>query len=371
MAEMIKSDEYFMQLAIELGKKARLIAPPNPWVGAIIVKNDQIVGTGFTQAPGGNHAEIIALNKASLKAENSTIYITLEPCSHHGRTPPCVDALIKAKVGRVVIALKDPDAKVSGNGLKALENAGIPYVLGICENEAFSSLQPYLHQRTTGKPFVVAKSAISLDGRTAASDGSSKWISNEKARQDAHHLRLYSQAILIGSSTALNDSPTLNVRGIESDIPLKQPLRVLFDGLGKVLPHGPLFDQSISKTLVFTSHFCNPKTLDAWRAKNIDVQVIDHSDDGKLDIEQALDFLGKLGILQLLVEGGSTILTSFLKKQAIDRLILYVSPKILGDRGYPLFKDFSVDTIEKAPLLKLSNSKQIGDCMRLDYTVIK
>lgn len=368
---MNKSDEHFMQLAVQLGEKARLIAPPNPWVGAVIVKNDQIVGTGYTHAPGGNHAEINALKEAGIQSENSTVYITLEPCSHHGRTPPCVDALIKAKVGKVVIALKDADIKVSGNGIKALESAGIPYFLGTCESQAFDSLQPYLHQRSTGKPFVVAKSAISIDGRIAASDGSSKWISNEAARQDAQKLRLYSQAVLIGSGTALKDSPTLNVRGIESDYPIKQPLRVLFDGMGKVLPHGPLFDQSIAKTLIFTSSKCNPKTLDAWKAANIDVRVIDLSQDGMLDIEQALIILGKLGVIQLLIEGGSSILTSFLKKQAIDRLVLYVSPKILGDTGYPLFKHFSVETIEKAPLLKLSNSTQIGDCMRLDYTVIK
>lgn len=368
---MSKPDEYYMHLAIELGEKAKLIAPPNPWVGAVIVKNDKVVGTGYTHAPGGNHAEINALEEASIQSENSTIYITLEPCSHHGRTPPCVDALIKAKIGRVVIALKDPDTNVSGNGIKALESAGIPYFLGTCKSQAFDSLQPYLHHRSTGKPYVVAKSAISIDGRTAASDGSSKWISNTASRQDAQHLRLNSQAVLIGSGTALKDSPTLNVRGIESEFPIRQPLRVLFDGMGKVLPHGPLFDQSIAKTLVFTSSKCNVKTLEAWKAANIDVHVIDLNDDGRLDITQALIILGKLGVLQLLVEGGSSILTAFLKKQAIDRLILYVSPKILGDTGYPLFKHFSVETIEKAPLLKLSNSTQIGDCMRLDYTVIK
>src|SRR5665647_2315517 len=141
----LKSDEYYMKLAIALGEKARLISPPNPWVGALIVSNNKIVGSGFTDAPLGNHAEINALNEASAQAKDATIYITLEPCSHYGRTPPCVDALIRAKVGRVVIALIDPDSKVSGNGLKKLEEAGIPFTLGICKEEAFISLEPYLH----------------------------------------------------------------------------------------------------------------------------------------------------------------------------------------------------------------------------------
>jgi len=364
-----KSDDYYMRQAITLGEKARLISPPNPWVGALIVKNGTIIGRGFTSAPGGNHAEINALEEASTQAENATIYITLEPCSHHGRTPPCVDALIKAKIGRVVIALEDCDIKVCGNGMKKLQEAGILFTLGVCKLEAFKSLEPYLHQRSTAKPYVVAKSAISVDGKTAAKDGTSKWISNEQARQDAHYLRLYSQAILIGSRTALKDSPTLNVRGIELENPIKQPLRVIFDAKGIVAPIGPLFDLSIAKTLIFTSTECDTKTLASWKAAGIDVEIIQTTDDGKLDINEALLFLGKIGIIQLLVEGGSTLLGRFLKINAINRLILYLSPKILGDTGVPLFKNFPVDTIENAPQLELLNINQLGSTLRIDYKV--
>ncbi len=361
---MSKDDKHFMMLAIELGEKARLISPPNPWVGAIIVNEEKIVGQGFTSTYGSNHAEINALNEAGKKAENATLYVTLEPCCHHGKTPPCVDALIKAKIGRVVIALKDPDIKVSGKGIEELKKANIPVTVPVCEHEAYASLEPYLHQRSTLRPFVVAKSAISIDGRVAASNGSSKWISNTKSREDAQSLRQYSDAILIGSNTALKDLPTLNIRDLPNP---RKPLRVLFDGRGQVMPIGPLFDQSIAKTLIFTSVNCNPVTLDAWKNAGIEVEVISTSNDGKLAIEGALIVLGKRGILQLLIEGGGTLLGSFIKQNYINRLVLYVAPKILGDEGKALFQDFKIDSIENAPTLKLVKCKQIDDCMRLEY----
>jgi diaminohydroxyphosphoribosylaminopyrimidine deaminase/5-amino-6-(5-phosphoribosylamino)uracil reductase len=364
----MKSDQDYMRLCITLGETARLIAPPNPWVGCLIVKNNEIIGKGHTEKPGHHHAEINALFNAGTKAENATLYVTLEPCSHYGLTPPCINAIISAKISRVVIALKDPDLRVSGNGIKALADAGISLTLGVLEKEAFQSLEPYLYQRTTGKPFVVAKSAISVDGRTAAADGSSKWISNQVARKDAHKLRLESQAILIGSGTALKDNPTLNVRLNEQDSP-KQPLRVLFDATGKVFEEGPLFDQSIAKTLIFTSINCNPKTLKKWKDCKIEVEIIEADTNGRLNIEQALQILAKKGVLQLLVEGGSTLLASFLKAQAINRLVLYLSPKILGDKGIPLFQNYHINTMENAPQLTLLQLKQLDDCIRLDYKV--
>lgn len=364
-------DEHFMEFAIALGEEARGISPPNPWVGCVIVKEGHIVGCGNTHRNGGNHAEINALNEASDQAIGATMYVTLEPCCHFGKTPPCVDAIIKAKIAKVVIALSDPDKKVCGQGIEKLKNAGIDVVVGVCQEDASNSLESYLYQRINLKPFVVAKAALSVDGRTAPYSGTSQWISTEKAREDAHHLRFQSQAILVGSVTATMDKPTLNVRGKLSEKLLNQPLRVLFDRQGKVPTTGPLFDMTIAKTLVFTSKDCPESVIQAWKTAGAEVEVIKASDEEKLDIEEALLILGKRNIIQLLVEGGSTLLGSFLKKRAINRLVLYIGPVILGDRGTPLFKDFFVNSLKEAPHLKLLDTKTIDDCIRLDYKILK
>jgi len=367
----MKLDEHFMELAIALGEEARGISPPNPWVGCVIVKDGHIVGSGNTHKSGGNHAEINALNEAADHAIGATLYVTLEPCSHFGKTPPCVDAIIKAKIAKVVIALTDPDKKVCGQGVAKLKNAGIDVVVGVCKEEAFNSLESYLYQRVNSKPFVVAKAALSIDGRTAPFSGTSQWISSEKARENAHQLRFQSQAILVGSGTALMDQPTLNVRGQARDMLLNQPLRVLFDARGKVPATGPLFDLSIAKTLVFTSKDCKEGVIEAWKMAGAEVEVIKTCCQEKLDIEEALLILGKRNIIQLLVEGGSTLQASFLKNQAINRLVLYIGPVILGDSGTPLFKDFFVNSLKDAPRLKLLDTKQIDDCIRLDYKILQ
>ena len=364
-------DEHFMDFAIALGEEARGISPPNPWVGCVIVKDGHIVGCGNTHKNGGNHAEINALNEAGHHTIGATLYVTLEPCCHFGKTPPCVDAIIKAKIAKIVIALSDPDKKVCGQGFEKLKNAGIDVVVGVCKEDAFNSLESYLYQRVNLKPFVVAKAALSIDGRTAPFSGTSQWISTEKAREDSHYLRFQSQAILVGSVTAIMDQPTLNVRGQITEKLLNQPLRVLFDRQGKVPATGPLFDKTIANTLVFTSKDCPENVIHAWKMAGAEVELIKSTDEEKLDIEEALLILGKRGIIQLLLEGGSTLLGSFLKKQAINRLVLYVGPVILGDSGTPLFKDFFVNSLKDAPQLKLLDTKPIDDCIRLDYRINK
>lgn len=358
------NDSYWMEKAIILGEKARLLSPPNPWVGAIIVNDDIAVGEGFTDKCGGHHAEINAIKMAGVKTINSTLYTSLEPCCHYGRTPPCTKAIIEAKISRVVIALKDPDLKVCGKGIEDLLKANIEVEVGILENQAFLSLEPYLYHRATKKPFVIAKAAVSVDGRIAASDGSSKWISNAVARHDVHQLRLLSDAILVGTNTALNDEPKLNVREIEAK---RQPLRILFDAYGKVKPkNSPLFDQTIAKTLIFTSSHCAKDTLDEWQDIGIEVKTITFKD-GKLNIEEALKFLGERGIIQLLLEGGGSLFGSFLKESAINQLILYTSPIILGNQGKPLFDNFFVDTMSSALNLKFINAKELDGCIRIKY----
>ena len=220
------SDEELMATAGDLAEHARFATPPNPWVGCVIVRDGEIVGRGATEAyPGGLHAEAAALLDAGYRARGATAYVTLEPCNHHGSTPPCTEALIDAGVARTVIALEDPDPRVRGTGIARLRAAGIEVVEGVGTDVVARSLAPYLHQRATGRAFALLKTAMSLDGRTAAADGSSQWITGVEARADVQRLRAESQAIVVGPGTARADLPRLTVRGLD-DVIVRQPLRV-------------------------------------------------------------------------------------------------------------------------------------------------
>ena len=253
-----------MQQALALANQARWHAPPNPWVGCVIVNNKTVIGKGFTQPPGQAHAEVCALREAQEKAQGATLYVTLEPCSHTGRTPPCTQAIIQAGIKKVVIAQMDPDQRVSGKGIIQLQEAGIEVYQGLCQEQAEISLTPYLYQRRTQLPYTLLKAAVSLDGRLAAVDGTSQWISSPEAREAAHLQRAASQAIVIGAKTALNDQPRLTVRH-PTVHPRLAPLRVLLDAKGRVPTEGPLFDQTLAPTLVIPPN--NPLESNEKRGK--------------------------------------------------------------------------------------------------------
>lgn len=362
----INRDEKFMQRAIELGEQARLISPPNPWVGCVLVKNGEIVGEGFTQPPGQAHAEVMALRSVQKSVEGATAYVTLEPCSHYGRTPPCAKALIEARIARVVIANGDPDPKVSGKGISMLREAGIEVITNVCAETAAYSLAPYFHHRRTKRAFCLVKTAMSIDGRAAAEDYTSKWITSPEARRDSYRLRAESQAVLVGLQTALKDDPSLTVREIDP-MPTKQPLRVVIDSTGKLEPPMNLFNISQAPTLIATSEKCPHIKLQQWQATGVEVQVFPLNEEQKIDLKAVLEYLGSRDVVQVLVEGGPTILGAILKNQLYDRIVTYIGPRILGDSGIPIFKNLSIETIEKAPILKLTRVKKIGDCVRLDY----
>jgi diaminohydroxyphosphoribosylaminopyrimidine deaminase/5-amino-6-(5-phosphoribosylamino)uracil reductase len=344
-------DNQWMKLAIQEGMKGRLDAPPNPWVGCVIVKDGLLVGKGYHPECGKDHAEVFALNDAGEKAQGATAYVTLEPCSHHGRTPPCVHALIKSGLRRVVVGIEDPDQNVAGSGIKALKEAGIKVDVGIEKESVERSLLPYLHQRRTGRPFVVAKIAVSIDGKVAAEDGSSQWISCEKARQDVHEVRARSQAILIGSGTAIKDSPRLTVRNV-TPIPKRPPLRVVLDRSGKVPKDSPIFDQTLAPTLLFsdkeevssmieTLPTCGPKKM--------------------------LQILGKRDILQVMIEGGPNVISSFLQEGLVDELLIYFGPKILGSNGLSAFGSMGIHSIAQAQSFRLTGLGQLGDTIKASY----
>ncbi len=360
-------DQQYMEQAILLGENARLIAPPNPWVGCLIVKNDLIIGMGHTQAVGLNHAEIMALNSAMGPTEGATVYVTLEPCAHSGKTPPCVDALINAKVARVVIAVKDPDPRVAGRGIERLQQSGIEVTTGVCEESATESLASYLHQRKTGLPFCIVKVAISIDGKIAAADGTSQWISSSESRVDAHRLRAESQAILIGSGTALKDNPRLTVRDTNI-LPAMQPLRVILDTKGQLQVNLNIFNCKEAPTLIVTSSECSLEKRQEWEKCGAEVAVISLNEKHEgLDLKSLFSLLGKRGILQVLAEGGSVLHGNLIKDGLCNRLIVYVGGCLLGNNGLGTFAGINVETISQAPKFELLHVTKFGSCAKLEY----
>jgi diaminohydroxyphosphoribosylaminopyrimidine deaminase/5-amino-6-(5-phosphoribosylamino)uracil reductase len=364
-------DDEAMDRALEVGNVARRRTAPNPWVGCVIVRDGEIVGEGASQPPGSAHAEAGALAQAGDKARGATAYVTLEPCSHHGRTPPCADALIVAGVARVVAALEDPDPKVAGAGFARLRDAGVEVMTGVGADAAARALAPYLHHRRTGRPFVVAKFAMSIDGRIAAADGTSQWLTSTAARADAHELRADSQAVVVGAGTALADRPKLTVRDVQH-MPARQPLRVLLDARGRVPARGPLFDTALAPTLVITTSAAPPDAVDGWRSAGAKVEVVAPAADAKgVDLGEVFALLGREGALQVLVEGGSSLAASVFGRYA-DRVIVYVAPVALGTNGVPVLAMGGPETMIDADIdrYRLVGVRQLGPDARLDYELV-
>jgi diaminohydroxyphosphoribosylaminopyrimidine deaminase/5-amino-6-(5-phosphoribosylamino)uracil reductase len=359
-------DVAFMHRALALAERGRCSAAPNPWVGCVLVRDGQVVGEGYHRRAGEPHAESWALAAAGEQARGATAYVTLEPCAHFGRTPPCVDGLIAAGVARVVVGVLDPDPHVAGRGMERLRAAAIDTEVGVCGVQAAASLAPYLHQRRTGRAYCVLKSAVTLDGRTAAADGSARWITGPLARADSHVLRNQSQAVLVGAGTALVDAPSLTVRDVEVP-PEKQPLRVLLDARGRVPACGPLFDARLGPTLVITTSGVSAAARSAWLAAGAEVGVVASGCDGGVDLVAVLELLGRRGVLQVLVEGGPTTAGAFLRAGLVDRFVLYVGARTLGEAGRPLFAGPGPATIAEAGRFRLLGAQQMGDDTRLEY----
>ena len=319
-------DAAFMDRALALGATARAVAPPNPWVGAVLVTPAGSVHEGATAAPGGPHAEIGALAAAGTAATGATLYVTLEPCAHHGRTPPCADAVIAAGVARVVVALEDPDPSVRGAGLARLRAAGVAVDVGLRSPEAAAQLAPYLKHRTTGRPWVVLKLAATLDGRIAAADGTSRWITGDAARDDAHRLRAESDAVLVGAGTVRADDPALTVRRV----PGRDPLRVVLGRAGPGARVHPALELSG-------------------------------------DLGAVLDDLGGRGVVQLLVEGGARVAHGFHAAGLVDRYVLYLAPALAGgDDGPGLFAGPGAPTIADVWRGRVVDVARLGDDLRVE-----
>ena len=355
-----------MARAVALGEHGRRSASPNPWVGCVVV-NEQgaTVGEGWHRRPGTAHAEAGALAAAGERARGGTAYVTLEPCAHHGRTPPCADALITAGVGRVVVALEDPDPQVAGRGLARLRAAGVDVELGPGATDARRSLAPYLHHRRTGRAFSLVKTAMTLDARVAAREGSSRWITGPAARADAHRLRAESQAVVIGAGTALADEPSLTARDVDPPVD-RQPLRVLLDARGRVPATGPLFDPALAPTLVVTTEAAPAPSVDGWRAAGAKVETVPAAGEG-VDLAATLELLGRHDVLQAMVEGGPTLHGALFEAGLVDRVVAYVAPKLLGPRAAPAFPQPDPDTVADAWEWRLVSATTLGDDVRLEY----
>jgi diaminohydroxyphosphoribosylaminopyrimidine deaminase/5-amino-6-(5-phosphoribosylamino)uracil reductase len=323
-----------MARAVELATGVRTTTSPNPWVGCVIVTADGRRFEGATRPPGGPHAEAMALaaaRAADAGLEGATVVVTLEPCSHHGRTPPCADALIAAGVGRVVVGILDPDPQVAGRGVERLAAAGIDVTVGVGADAVTEQLAPYLTHRRTGRPHVVLKLAASLDGRTAAPDGTSRWITGEAARVDAHRLRVESDAILVGAGTVRADDPSLTVRhGVLDERGGKDPLRVV---LGTA-PAGAKVHPCV---------------------------------EAKGDLGDVLDDLGQRGVLQLMVEGGASVAGAFHRAGLVDRYVVYLAPVLFGgDDAAGLFHGGGAATMADVWRGRIVATTRLGDDLRVD-----
>ena len=317
------ADERAMRRALDLAAGVRRLTSPNPWVGSVIEPGGF---EGATSAPGGPHAESHALRAAGEAARGATLYATLEPCSHTGRTPPCADQIIDAGIARVVVGVEDPDERVRGRGIRALRAAGIRVDVGVCADEVRAQLAPYLKHRGTGRPWVVLKLAATLDGRTAAPDGSSRWITGEAARADAHRLRAESDAVIVGAGTVRADDPALTVRSADGT----DPLRV-------VLGDAPA-DARVQPALELEG-----------------------------DLGGVLDELGRRGVLQAMVEGGATVAGDFHRAGLVDRYVLYLAPAFFGgDDARPLFTGSGAPTIADLWRGRIESVERLGDDLRLE-----
>jgi len=322
--------QHLMSQTLDLAQKGRLSVSPNPMVGCLIVKNGEVIAEGYHQQAGGPHAEIAALNKAGANAKNATVYVNLEPCCHHGRTPPCTDALINAGVKEVFIACLDPNPLVAGKSIKILANAGIKTQVGLLESQAKKLNEIFFHYITEQKPFVIAKWAMSFDGKTSVHSEDDKKISNSSSHQHAHGLREQVDAILIGASTAIQDDPLLTVR-LEGQTKHKQPLRIVLAGRRQLPFHLKLFDSSLAgKTLIVTTDQADANWLKEATAKNINIFIAPQNAAGKIHLPALLQELGKREITSVLVEGGKSVHESFFQENLVNRVHVYLAPTIIA-----------------------------------------
>ncbi len=361
---MNAADSEWMARALRLAERGLHTTSPNPRVGCVLVKDGRVIGEGWHERAGEPHAEVHALRAAGEAARGATAYVTLEPCSHHGRTPPCANALIAAKVARVVSAMQDPNPLVAGQGLQKLSAAGIETECGLMEAAARELNVGFISRMTRGTPWVRSKIATSLDGRTALANGTSKWITGEAARRDVQHWRARSCAVLTGSGTVLADDPQLNVRGIETK---RQPLRVVLDSELRTSPAAKILQGG--RTLIYTASSDAAKRQ-ALQIAGAEVAMLADAD-GKVDLSAVLRDLAQRGINEVLVEAGHTLNGALLKAGLVDELVLYLAPQLLGDAARGLADLGELTQLQQRVNLQWQDMRQVGSDLRIVATITK
>ena len=320
--------EMWMKRALSLAEKGWGATNPNPLVGAVIVNDGKMIGEGYHSAYGQPHAEVMALKNAGELAKNATMYVTLEPCSHYGKTPPCTEAIIKSGIKKVYAALLDPNPKVAGTGFKKLNDAGIETHQGVLHQEATEMNEIFIHFITTETPFVIHKSAMSLDGKTASNSGHSQWITGEEARRHVHWLRQRVASIMVGVGTVIQDNPSLNVRGI--DVEALHPLRIIVDSQGRIPLSSKVLNDSLSaKTIIATTERMSYEIEHRIQEKGAEVLKV-ASDDGKVSLKVLMKELGNRKIDSVLIEGGGMVAASAFESKLVDKVMYYLAPKIIG-----------------------------------------
>jgi len=353
----IMTDEYYMKMALKLARRGDGWTSPNPMVGAVIVKNKRVIGRGYHRKYGEAHAEINAINDVSGSVEGATFYVTLEPCSHHGKTPPCVDRIIAAKASRVVMGTADPNPIVSGRGISILNDHGIKTEVGVLGEQCESLNEKFFKFMRTGIPFVTLKYAQTLDGRIASYTGHSRWISSEPSLRFAHRLRGLHDAVLVGIGTVAADDPDLRVRLVRG----RNPLRVVVDSTLRIPPGARVLgNQDVAKTLIATGPLRGRDNLSMLEKRDIETLIIDKRDEGGLDLKKLLAELGKRQISSVLVEGGAGIITSFVKEGFFNRIIAITAPKILG-RGIEAVGDLGISRMDDSVALEFERICRKGE----------
>jgi len=355
-------DTTYMRRAIRLAERGHGLASPNPPVGALVVRDGRIVGQGFHHGPGTSHAEVDAIEAAGDACRGAALYLTLEPCTHQGRTPPCAPRVIAAGFARVVVGTTDPNPLVDGRGVAALRDAGIEVSLGVEQDHAERLIQSFSKYIRTKRPFVTAKIAVSLDGRAAAADGSSQWITGPTARRDSHRMRAGADAVLVGIGTVLRDDPQLTVRlrGYRG----RRPLRVVLDSSCRTpLDAAVLGDEA--PTLIVTTEKATQDAEDALRARGAEVMRVP-ARDGRVDLAAVLEALGRREVTNLMIEGGPTVLGDTVERGFADRYVFYVAPKLLGSGGPSAVSALVAPTISDARELRVESVRHMGADLKIE-----
>ncbi len=365
MKKVTLDDNYYMGIAIRLARKGIGKTSPNPMVGVVIVANGKIIGRGYHKRCGDHHAEINAINSTKKNIKGSTVYVTLEPCSHYGRTPPCVNALVQENPGRVVVGSLDPNPEVNGKGIKILRSKGLKVDVGIQESECMQLNEHYFKYVKTGMPYITVKYAQTLDGRIATRSGDSQWISSEASRKYVHRLRGINMGIMVGAGTVVADNPQLTVRHVRG----KNPFRIIVDSNLRISGKSSvLTDTNAHLTIIATTSSATSGKMAAIKKLGVEVWVVKKERNGRVSLRDLLRKLGKREIMSVLVEGGSEIITSLLKADLVDKMIIPIAPKIVG-KGLEAIGDLNISKISNS--IKFSSFKIMkkGDDIIFEGTI--